>query len=601
MDFVYPWIESEGNELELSVRAIKKHLSNANVFVVGDKPLWWSNDHGTIIRKARIKSASANENLPFADTFSKLIQAVNSNHIDKNFVWMWDDVFFVKPIHNSFFNTAYYWKEWTGDQIKKYKPKSTWLKLKKKTLQQIYERTGKPVKDFATHLPIPVEKKQLIKMIVDWQMPGDMVLWEIVYHNIYSGLPAKKIENNWFFRNTKIIPEDINEQKISNATIVNTGSYNFTEQTQTLLLKLIEPEGELTSLGVPAFTYFDTDATNYEGKAALADHKDPCPVGARGDHTRDVKSKRCGQKGKKLPVFNCHLLNTEVTIDPYMSYQPEGCCKRTCSKFWDTSPAKKLRAENRYRWLVTSFVPKPLQTQTTALRSWKKLGFRVMAVQTNRDDILQLNRIYPEVDFWSSCEGKKEKPRIKQIMETASKKTTDDHFVFANSDIEFDSRLALPLLDKKTLGIGIRSNYHTDKTQARLERWGFDVFIVPTALAKSLPEPRNYSTVGKPWWDYWLPYHALVNDYFVQEVGKHQFFHQRHPLRWSRDEHVKNMNEFCKDYDLKIFNPSRFRSRFRPVMSVNYPSSIHDFQQDFAEGIDDPDLSVAPVQTVSHQ
>lgn len=594
MDFVYPWIESDGNELELSVRSLKKNVPSANVFAIGDKPIWWTSDHGTVLRKTRITVTADKQHVPFADTFSKLIHAVNNNQIGKSFVWMWDDVFVIKPTKKSFFETAYYWKEWSEADIENYKPSSTWLKLKKKTLQKVFERTGQPVKDFATHLPIAVDKKNIIKMIVDWQMPGDMVLWEIIYHNLYSGLPAKKIENNWFFRNTKIIPEDINEQAIAKAKIVNTGTYNFTEQTQSLLLKIIEPEGELTSLGLPAFSYYDTEPTDYEGVAGLADNKDPCPVGARGEHTRNESSRRCGQKGQQVPVFKCHLLNTEVTIDPYRSSQPEGCCKRTCSKFWDTSPAKKLRTENRYKWLVTSFIPRPLKVQTTALKSWKKLGFRVMAVQSSQDDILQLNRIYPEVDFWSSCKGKGDNPKIKDIMEKAAQKTNDSHFVFTNSDIEFTSKLVLPRIQEKTLGIGVRSNYSDDKTAFKPERWGFDVFVVPTTLANSLPDERNYSTIGKPWWDYWFPYHALVNGYSVQEVGRHQLLHQRHPLRWSKIDHETNMKQFCEDYKLKIFNPSRFRSRFRPVMSVNYPSSIHDFQQDFAEGLTDSHLNGVP-------
>lgn len=183
--------------------------------------------------------------------------------------------------------------------------------------------------------------------------------------------------------------------------------------------------------------------------------------------------------------------------------------------------------------IVTSLSPKPehAEKQQAAIASWKEHGYRC---SFNTESEIMACPITTGVEFIPTDKtingiiGKK-LININAIIELGVER--DDDLLIINSDIILQS---LPEFKQDGITILSRWDYTDSFDDAKIFHHGFDVFFIPKQFLTLFP-PSIYA-MGAAWWDYWIPYRAMlagVKVYWPQ--GKHAF-HKIHPTQYSQDE-----------------------------------------------------------------
>lgn len=195
---------------------------------------------------------------------------------------------------------------------------------------------------------------------------------------------------------------------------------------------------------------------------------------------------------------------------------------------------------------VTSLSPRRLERQTTALDSWKRFGLIVVSVNTP-DEIELMQAQYPQVDRWVANEkaGCPTQPISRLANVTID---SDMPVLLINSDIEihgYQSALVRRVRERRAI-VGIRHNYTRHIYDSKREQWGLDAFLVYPELAKTFPE-RTPFAIGKPMWDYWLPWHLEQLGVELDWIGDPLFFHELHPITWTQEECL-NGREWIKEH-----------------------------------------------------
>ena len=187
---------------------------------------------------------------------------------------------------------------------------------------------------------------------------------------------------------------------------------------------------------------------------------------------------------------------------------------------------------------VTSLSPldKHQQTQPPALDSWQLAGLEIVAVNTP-DEIDQLGPRYPQVRRWVASRDQGTAYNFPtQRINAMCGAVTDRPFMVINSDIEIrgpQGRL-IEIIDSGRVGVGIRHNYLGHWRGAIREGWGIDAFVMTPEQARTLPQLPF--AIGRPMWDYWLPYHFDHIGQPMDWIGEPFFFHHAHPVHWQRSD-----------------------------------------------------------------
>lgn len=315
-DFVWPYFANgdKNDELKLSIESVETYFrGTARITVVGDRPRW--NYRHQFIRAVRVPRQPHRS---FRDTFNRLQLTAKSKLIGEEFVWMMDDVFFVAPLSLDELRIPRYQSIMTPERVRNWHPSNVWLRLKKATMQELFRRGAREVRDYATHLPHVVTKQNIRQMTKSFSMPTKMYLWEVIYGNQYASVPPQHFRG-FFYRFTRSQTWSTIKSNAGRVKIVNTGAYSFNRPAREALAEIISPKSE----------------TGMERTSAETTNKtQPCPFGFRGTHIGWRDNRLCGMRSRRsVPVFECHLEKREVTIDPYQVGQTEGCCKR-CDAFW---------------------------------------------------------------------------------------------------------------------------------------------------------------------------------------------------------------------------------------------------------------------------
>lgn len=178
--FVWPYWHAgaNGDEIRWSVRSVETFFRGpTQCVIVGDRPPWFT---GPVIECPRIEASGASRTYRPAlrDMLNKMHAIVSSPEITDEFVWMMDDVYFVKHVTLDDLKTPRA-NRWTQ------RSDNAWQRVKTATME-LMKSSGKPQLDYATHLPHVVEKTKLAEIL--HQYPGDM-LWENIYGNMHRNSP----------------------------------------------------------------------------------------------------------------------------------------------------------------------------------------------------------------------------------------------------------------------------------------------------------------------------------------------------------------------------------------------------------------------------
>jgi hypothetical protein len=169
MDYVYICRPGDNEELRYSIRSVLANAPEGNIWVVGDKPDWYSGNHIYVNPKSS-KYGNARMN----------IEAIlNSTEISERFVLMNDDFFIVKPVKEIkyFYNGK---MKNIIEALESRRGNAGYLNLLRKTHQKlIRNRISNPL-NYELHIPMVMEKEKLNKIFVQYS------LWRSPYGNIYK-------------------------------------------------------------------------------------------------------------------------------------------------------------------------------------------------------------------------------------------------------------------------------------------------------------------------------------------------------------------------------------------------------------------------------
>jgi hypothetical protein len=178
--FVWPYWHAgaSGDELRWSIRSVEQHFEGATLCtIVGDRPPWWQ---GHVIDCPRIGPAP---NRGFRDMLNKMRTIATHPEIRPEFVWMMDDVYFLKPVTLEELQQprAYGWREDASN---------SWQRRKSNTMRLLRE-AGLSNHDYATHLPHHAEKQKLADLFERFDLHANTLLWEVLYGNVYRQHPIR--------------------------------------------------------------------------------------------------------------------------------------------------------------------------------------------------------------------------------------------------------------------------------------------------------------------------------------------------------------------------------------------------------------------------
>ena len=227
MQFVWPYISSEahGDEIRFSVRSVEKFFDGrAKCTIIGDRPQWFS---GHVISKKRVPESTPKR--AYRDMLSKVWFMATHAEIDTEFVWMMDDIYFVKPF--TFEDVAIA----RAERFRR-SDGNTWQKIKAATMDALTER-GLPNHDYGTHAPHVAEKEKLRAMFDDFDLHHRTLTWELIYGNLYRETPERS--RPFLSRIGKQMHASQISHVVRNSTVLNHTSGAWCKGMRDFLLSLL--------------------------------------------------------------------------------------------------------------------------------------------------------------------------------------------------------------------------------------------------------------------------------------------------------------------------------------------------------------------------
>jgi hypothetical protein len=222
------------NELLFSLRSLYQYATDlGKVFIVGHKPNFVSDK---VIHIPFTETKAKDQNI--AD---KLLVAANTKEISANFLYMTDDVFFLKPFEIS--KTKTYHK---GEiDITRECNYGQLLKVSK----AMFENKGFPTKNFDTHIPIIMNKTKLKKAYAffDYNESPIGYLTKTMYCN-YNKIKGEQVKDNfcYFDKNWRSKIEDKENIVICDIS-VNQNLFDFLKE-NLLTPSIFEKENTIINL-----------------------------------------------------------------------------------------------------------------------------------------------------------------------------------------------------------------------------------------------------------------------------------------------------------------------------------------------------------------
>lgn len=170
LNFVYVCRSGENEELRYSIRSIFKFYPDANIWVVGQKPNWYSGPFIEVLTDSIDKHQAVYHNL-------KTI--AHSSELPENIIIMNDDFFFIKRLQP----IDYYFSGKLSNKVRAYEilfPESSYTKRLKKCHTYLRNNHIARPLDYELHVPMKVRRDKLGKAI-EHNIP-----WRSAYGNLFK-------------------------------------------------------------------------------------------------------------------------------------------------------------------------------------------------------------------------------------------------------------------------------------------------------------------------------------------------------------------------------------------------------------------------------
>jgi hypothetical protein len=194
--------------------------------------------------------------------------------------------------------------------------------------------------------------------------------------------------------------------------------------------------------------------------------------------------------------------------------------------------------------VMTSFMPRRIEVQQAALRSWREAGLSVVSVNSSTEAV-ELREHFPDVAFSIIDHPVEDHGRpfvpIRALMEAASA-TRVEVCGIINSDIEFRGEAGFfDTLREEVPGALVFGNrIDISDGAAKHEkafRNGYDFFFWDRENTNLLTDTPM--VLGLPWWDFWLPLHAHSQGLALKRTVTSGMIHPVHPIGWNTPNFVR--------------------------------------------------------------
>lgn len=190
---VYPYFQdkAQGDELRFSIRSLCKYAQfDFEPIIIGDKPKWYSGKFIPVkaLRNKRFTRAF--------DIANKLSIICDSETISDDFLYMYDDQYFINPVELENISGAI-----AMNEINKVSPvnvgSEVWRELMNRTVVALKENgCDERIYNYETHLPRVLNKKKL-KLILDaYRLSKEPLLFSTLYFNEYHERPKVELEKD---------------------------------------------------------------------------------------------------------------------------------------------------------------------------------------------------------------------------------------------------------------------------------------------------------------------------------------------------------------------------------------------------------------------
>ncbi len=242
--------------------------------------------------------------------------------------------------------------------------------------------------------------------------------------------------------------------------------------------------------------------------------------------------------------------------------------------------------------IATSIAPKEIEKQVLAVKSWIKLGFRVVSINCP-EEINVLRQSFQEVEFVSArrdARGLFGKPLIyfDDFLEYF-RKTNCEFCGIVNSDVLLSGDEGIiPFIQgqaKGSLVYGSRTDVDSlEVLDGEVLETGFDFFFFDKSLISYFPESEF--CLGVPWWDYWAPLIPALEGFQIKKLISPFAYHVRHSFKWDQEQWC-SLAQKCFGYLLDRVNENFYEdpdnnalALLGQILSVNHNNDIRQNDRD---------------------
>lgn len=199
--FVWVYVArlAESDEIQYSIRSVRKFVPDAEIVICGDRPKGFD---GPVIHSPRVTARSVRKRfgyrpslrfIKWVDSIVKLQAIIESPYVSDDFLWMYDDTFLCRP--TTFEELAiprYSRPSVSVNRTEFHRRKDDWKEVRRRTFNDL-DQHGLPTADYSTHFPTAYNKRLLQKTIAEfapWKRPR---LIESLYLNHHSSPKARPV------------------------------------------------------------------------------------------------------------------------------------------------------------------------------------------------------------------------------------------------------------------------------------------------------------------------------------------------------------------------------------------------------------------------
>lgn len=199
IDVVIPFVNGPRDSIELryALRSIEKNIkAKVAIWLLGDCPEWITNvNHVFYERRPRTMYAK------FYNLLEKLKLASDTESIGQNFIYTYDDVYFMKPATVDMLAKPRALKDYARQNEKEWFRHTdagvNWVSCMIQTLQQL-KQENLPLYNYETHLPRVYNRGKVSALLDKYDYRRFAFQFATMYFNNYETNPELLSENKFF-------------------------------------------------------------------------------------------------------------------------------------------------------------------------------------------------------------------------------------------------------------------------------------------------------------------------------------------------------------------------------------------------------------------